>query len=725
MNRPNHWISVFASAAFTFLVAACSSGSDSETPWTPIADPYSFPVPSRIVVKLAPFATVDEALAAETHVDWLHDPASANAVTTAYAAAELRDHLGQAGIAAGIDGSEEATGPAIILRLNDPGAPPPASPSGVVIDFAQLGDQGYAIAPYEGRVVVTANTRVGLLYGVYALLEQLGFAWYDPYETHVPDPATLRGSLRWRTVQAAPRIGLRGFWVYAAPPIPDEFAVWLARNRLNLGGRPRPELGRKLGIRGWGGHHDLLQQEFSQPGLFEQHPEWFGLVGGVRRPVTNEVEDVYFNPAFCNPAAADYFAGRLVERLEHGDLQDLDVVNVWPADDRFNLFDQSAEARALGNETDNLLYFYGKVAARLQAAYAEGELSRRVTLAGIAYFQTAQPPTNPYVLAELEKQDYLHVFAPLERDWSGPIDANLQDRASNQQFVSDLNGWTAIAPGLRYGTKDYHNLSVFGGVAVTDHLAFARNFEFLTRDRNSLYAYSHPVLRNPGPRRLTNALLSRLAWGEIGSAFSADDVAEAVTRQYFARRYGAHADAWRAVYDSLARSVENAKEMFGTNSLSWVLLQEQIWSPAVYPRDEAAAYVARYRVGGTQELPARFSNAQFQRASFRGLDESVRLQGDASSRWRELLDGPLPGDVRRRMESDVVWFETTASRYRLLVAASDFVVERAQGESLDESRAGIARELGFLRQSPVFGDTVSGVNQSLFMDLTARLAGLQ
>jgi hypothetical protein len=233
------------------------------------------------------------------------------------------------------------------------------------------------------------------------------------------------------------------------------------------------------------------------------------------------------------------------------------------------------------------------------------------------------------------------------------------------------------------------------------------------------------VLRNPGPRRLTNALLSGLAWGEIGSAFSADDVAEAITRQYFARRYGAHADAWRAVYDSLARSVENAKEMFGTNSLSWVLLQEQIWSPAVYPRDEAAAYVARYRVGGAQELPARFSNAQFQRASFRGLDESVRLQGDASSRWRELLDGPLPGDVRRRMESDVVWFEATASRYRLLAAASDFVVERAQGESLDESRAGIARELGFLRQSPVLGDTVSGVNQSLFMDLTARLAGLQ
>ena len=71
MNRPNHWIRVFASAAFTFLVAACSSGSDPEPPQTPIADPYSFPVPSRIVVKLAPFATVDMAPERLLRLDWL------------------------------------------------------------------------------------------------------------------------------------------------------------------------------------------------------------------------------------------------------------------------------------------------------------------------------------------------------------------------------------------------------------------------------------------------------------------------------------------------------------------------------------------------------------------------------------------------------------------------------------------------------------------------------
>ena len=43
-----------------------------------------------------------------------------------------------------------------------------------------------------------------------------------------------------------------------------------------------PQLQKKLGLRGWGGHHDLLQQEFSRAGIFEQHPDWFAAtVGGL------------------------------------------------------------------------------------------------------------------------------------------------------------------------------------------------------------------------------------------------------------------------------------------------------------------------------------------------------------------------------------------------------------------------------------------------------------
>lgn len=710
-----------AVVAVAALLSSCSSGSGNQPQST---DPGRFPIPARIAVSVAPFASIEDALQAEAGVDWLHDKASANSVTLAYAAIEIRDHLARAGVAATVTTAGSTASPAIVLALHQPDGPDAAATAGMGIDYGALGDQGYAIVPLDGSVYITANDRVGLLYGAYALLDQLGFAWYDPYETHVPDPSALQGSLQWHMVQAVPRIRLRGFWVYADPPIPDEFAIWLARNRLNLGGRARPALQRKLGLRGWGGHHDLLQQEFSRAGIFEQHPDWFALIDGVRRPVTTATPDVYFNPSFCNPAVAEYFADQIIERLESGDLKDVDVLNVWPADDRFNLFDQSPEARALGNETDNMLFFYANVAARLQAAVADGRLSRPVQLAGISYFQTMQPPTNRSVVDSLEATEYLHVHSPLERDWSGPLDTNLADRDANREFLSAFAEWQSFAR-LRYGVVDYQNLSVYGGLGLSDFPTFATNFEILTRDRSALYAYMHPLLRNPGPRRLTNLLLAKLAWTEPGVGNTAAAVlAEAAIKDYFVRRYGAYADEWRSIHESMSYSVENAKEIFGTNSLYWLLLQEQLWNPAIYPRAEAVQFIARYHDGGVQDLPAASSGIPFIRASFRGLDESLRLQSDATARWSALLDRPLPPDVRRHMESDLVWFTTTASRYRLMDATSDFVWAREYGLDLEEPRGRVAREIGFLRQSPVLSDTVSPVNQRLFLDFHAQLAGL-
>jgi hypothetical protein len=708
-------------AVLAALLSSCSSGSGNPLPPT---DPNVFSLPTRIAVSVAPFRSVEEALQADAGVDWLRDEAGAIAVTLAYAAMELREHLARAGVAVTVTATDATASPAIVLALHRPGVADAASAAGVRANYGALGDQGYAIVPLGGSVYITANGRVGLLYGTYAFLDRLGFAWYDPYETHVPDTAVLRGNLKWRTVEETPRVRLRGFWIYGDAPVPDEFAVWLARNRMNLGGRARPALQRKLGLQGWAGHHDLLQQEFSRPGLFEQHTDWFAMIGGVRRPVTTAIPDVYYNPAFCNKAAAEYFANRMIERLESGDLQDVDVLNVWPADDRFNLFDQSPSARSLGNETDNMLFFYANVAAGLQAAFADGRLSRRVTLAGISYFQTMQPPTSRSVVAALEATDYLHIFSPLERDWSGPLDANLADRDANRTFLSELAAWQSFAR-LRYGVVDYQNLSVYGALALSDFPAFAANFDILTRDRTALYAYMHPLLRNPGPRRLTNRLLSRLAWTETGGAAAVPgEAAEELIKEYFDRRYGLYAGEWRSVHDLMSRSVENAKEIFGTNSLYWLLLQEQIWSPPIYSRAQAVQFISRFRSGGVQDLPAAFSGIRLIRASFRGLDESIRLQSDAATKWSAVLSQVLPPDVRRHMESDLAWFLATASRYRLMAATSDFVWAREHNLDLAEPRERIARELELLQQSPVLADTVSPVNQRLFLTFHARLAGL-
>lgn len=720
--------SVAAIVTALSLLLSCSTSSVGPGDPQVSPDPTAFALPRRIVVMVAPYNSVDEALQQEPTIDWLRDKSAAQAITLAYAATELRDHLALAGVAVSLSVSDsDPTDSAIVLSVRDPkGAHSSAGPDGSLIPYGALGDQGYAITPWRRRIYITAADRIGVLNGIYGLLDQLGFAWYDPYDIHTPSPSALAGSISWRTVREVPRVKLRGFWIYGDARIPDEFAVWLARNRLNVGGRARPSLHHKLGLKGWGGGHDLLQQEFSRPGLFAEHPEWFALVSGVRRPISAD-SGTYFNPNLSSPDAAGFFADRMISRLESGDLKEVDILNVWPSDDRFNSFDQSAEALAIGNETDNLLNFYANVGATFRAAYADGRLSRPVALAGISYFLTMRPPTNRAVITELERNEYLHLFYLIERSWSGRMDIDLADRDANRTIIQDLSAWQSAAA-FNYGIVEYHNLSTYAGLGLSDFPYFAENFQFLTRNRSALYAYMHPLLKNPGPRRLTNRLLSRLAWVDTDADTAAGilpDAGETLIQEYFDRRYGAHAAGWRTIHELMSQSVENAKEVFGTNSLYWLLFQEFFWASPPYTLAQTAEFIPRFRAGGVQDLPGAFSDVKSVRATFRGLDESIRLQEQAAQLWTAMLDSPLPAAERRRMESDVAWFVATASRYRLMAATSDYVVAKQNQLDLSEPRSRIVREVAFLRESPVLADTISPVDQRSFLDLHLNLAQLR
>jgi hypothetical protein len=93
-----------------------------------------------------------------------------------------------------------------------------------------------------------------------------------------------------------------------------------------------------------------------------------------------------------------------------------------------------------------------------------------------------RPPTNPTVVAELEASDYLHVFYPIQRDWSGPIDANLANRDANRQILDDMRAWLDFAK-LEYGVVEYYNQSAYGAVAVTDVAFLENNYEILAACR--------------------------------------------------------------------------------------------------------------------------------------------------------------------------------------------------------------------------------------------------
>ena len=171
----------------------------------------------------------------------------------------------------------------------------------------------------------------------------------------------------------------------------------------------------------------------------------------------------------------------------------------------------------------------------------------------------------------------------------------------------------------------------------------------------------------------------------------------------------------------MARSVENAQEIFGHNSLYWVLFQHFMWNPAFYTSAEALELIERYRTGGRQELPARFSNSETVVETFMGLDESLRLQESAQAKWENILINVADERIEVRMADDIEWFNATASRYRLMALTCDYVLASRNMHNANVLTLQIQHEISFLKTSPVTKDTISPLNQRAFLNYHERI----
>jgi hypothetical protein len=735
ISKPHSLSSVAAQLMILVLVAFFHFAKAEEKPSTAkvTKSNASFSVPLSIFVDIAPYKNFQDAIEEKNYETLTQEQLSAN--TLAYAAKELQEHLLLAKVRTKIVTlRSESVGSAFVL------APDFRERKRINSRFQHLatGDSAiegaHRVRPLKnGDVLIQGDSAIGVLYGVYALLQQLGFAWDDPYEVFFPSPRSMQGSLNWHEIVQYPRFLNRGFWIYGEREIPKEFAMWMARNRLNIGGIPPKDLKYKLGLKTWRGEHNLIQEEFSKPNLFENHPEWFSLKDGKR--IRIEPSGTYTNPAFENIEAARYFADRITQRLINGDLKGTDILNLWPADDRFaTAFDKS---RKNANPTDQLLQFYIEVVKKLEGAYRSSELKQPVTVAGISYYQTMVPPASLQNIRFLEKANYAQVLYPIDRSWSGPINANLAQRTLNQELISTMRNWQTRA-NFSYGLVEYHNMSSYAGIALTDHLYFAENLQaYLSNvgeNLDFLYAYMHPLLRNPGPRRLTNQLLATQSWSS-GHKLEPKNVSQSsqeITASYFHRRYGKYSKEWQGIYANIAKSVSNASEMFGTNSLQWLVLQKQIWAVPFYTQSEVCDLIGRYRLGGAQELAGKFSKGAFfesnglSRSSFVGLDESLRQQRrsieNAESAMRNVSD-PL---ISSRMRADMDWFRSTASRYKLLSHAAELQSDKCiGGKTAHAIEKKMLNEIQFLKESSTTNDTLSPVDQRSFLEMYRKLVSTQ
>ncbi len=548
-----------------------------------------------IIVDSGPFQSVEEAAQAENQVDWSVEEAPAvRACTESFAAVELRRFLAAA------------------LRETDVGdivfEEPGVLPEGDVIVLGPpkegenpwLGDadtnprDAFRVRAREDedRVVIRIEGagRTGVLYGVYAFLEEIGYRFFGMGEEGIvyPDPVdALPGDLH---LEESPDYLIRGFMTGKRGGELDDFFLWMARNRFNLWSAYEEEesipLLKKWGIRLNGGLHSIqphyldpeaeypyrlpweeaaetdrretpytlepgarerveAREREGRPTYFDVHPEWYGWVDGERDP---NVRRQGVNYCTSNPDATAELSKNLISSLAEGRLKHADVLEFWMVD--AGRWCECGECRAEGTYTDRLLLTVHRVNDALRIAREQGRLERGIHVSTLAYLETVAPPSRP-LPPDFDYENISVTFFPFRRCYAHGL-ADEACREINGPIRAALEGWTGedrlYRGALRIG--EYYNLSsyqsqpfVFPRILREDipdyYEAGVRHFHFM-----------HVLHGNWGPWALNHRLLSRVLW-------NVDAGIDGLTGDFMELYYpGAHREM-TGFYSALEKATEN------------------------------------------------------------------------------------------------------------------------------------------------------------------------
>ena len=153
------------------------------------------------------------------------------------------------------------------------GAPERLRQLGITVDPGKLGPEGYLLRTVGGHLVIAGSELRGVMYGVYGLLQDhLGCRWFTPDVSHIPKHPTL--DLPELNETVIPPLEYR--W----PAVRDCYDPdWCTRNRVNVGPKLTEAHGGSVKFCGWAHTFgELVPVET----YYEEHPEYFALVGGKR-----------------------------------------------------------------------------------------------------------------------------------------------------------------------------------------------------------------------------------------------------------------------------------------------------------------------------------------------------------------------------------------------------------------------------------------------------------
>jgi hypothetical protein len=487
------------------------------------------------IVIILPFANADKETSIWAHeeaqIDFRQDVERAARCTLAFAATELRGYLARtlAEVHITFASQHPATGFWIELRVLDQTSK----------------DEGFRLEPQPGGLVITGQGRTGTLYGAYEFLRLQGWRWYAPDKTGEIAPSPRETLVLPEATQShAPSMRLaRGFDFEGVSKESAELWLWMARNRLSLATfRPATgPLGKKLGMTlKLGGHifEAILDPDRVLPSgktLWEEHELWYGLpADGVRR------KERALGTQFCvSQPNLLAFLGEELLRTVMGAWYEADLVDVWGFD-TWGSTCQCAACQALGNSTDQTLFFISALRAYLDRARQEGRLDHDVRLSTCAYEGTATiaGPERPYPQNLLAAGDNV-TFYPINRcyahDFAEPA------CALNDVYAQALRSWFVHQPALPMMVGEYYNVSKFEDLPLLFTTRIAHDLPTYYAAGARGMTYMHTPLVNWGMRTLTQALYAQLAWGVH------TDV-DAFLDEYFAGWYGPYAQEMRQVY---------------------------------------------------------------------------------------------------------------------------------------------------------------------------------
>ncbi|MDQ3814673.1 MAG: DUF4838 domain-containing protein [Armatimonadota bacterium] len=413
---------------------------------------------------------------------------------TRKAASQLADYLGRmSGAKFEVTSGDGSSGIAV-GRASDFPALPVKAPWDEK-DITRRED--YLLRSHERGVYILGATEMAVEHGVWDLLDRLGYRQFFPGEHWEVGPQ--RRDLRIEVDSHehpdyyARRIWYGfGAWDYNAGP----YADWCAKNRVTSG----------IELNTGHAYEAILRRHKKE---FDAHPEYLGLVGGVRK-----------SSKFCisNPGLRKLVIEDALAQFEKDPARD--SISMDPSDG--GGWCECAECAKLGSISDQALFLANEVAAAVNEKYPG-------KLVGMYAYNYHSPPPN----IRVHPQVVISVAT-----------AFLKGGLSLDELLS---GWSA--QGARLGIREYYSVNTWD----RDMPAEARggNLAYLKRtiphfhDKGARFL-SAESSDNWGPNGLGYYLAARLLWN-VEEAKRTDELVE----DFLTRAFGPAKEPMREFYRQL------------------------------------------------------------------------------------------------------------------------------------------------------------------------------